>query len=107
MCVCYLVVIGSTEEDVVSSWVPLDEAHSATVTLELLPRYCNIFIHTVRRDFPHFNLQTHTKRTKLMKIRARNKPSLSQSTKNSQQRKTFKTNSLKLGFFLSLYSDLF
>lgn len=59
-CLCYLVVISRTEEDVVSSRVPLDEAHSAAVTLELLPWNCKVLKHTVRRDLPHFDLQTHT-----------------------------------------------
>lgn len=35
----HLVVITRTEEDVVGGRVPLDEAHPAPVTLELLPRY--------------------------------------------------------------------
>lgn len=61
MWVCYLVVVARTEEDVVSSRVPLDEAHSAAVTLKLLPRYCKVLHHTVRRDFPHFNLHRHTR----------------------------------------------
>lgn len=56
VCLCYLVVVGRTEEDVVSSRVPLDEAYSAAVTLELLPRYCQVLQHAMRRDFPHFHL---------------------------------------------------
>lgn len=60
MSVCYLVVIARAEEDVVSSRVPLDEAHSAAVTLELLPRRCDVLQHTTSRDFPHFHLYTHT-----------------------------------------------
>lgn len=57
---CYLVVISCTEEDVVSSRVPFNEAHSATVTLKLLPWYCDVLKHAVRRDLPHFDLQTQT-----------------------------------------------
>lgn len=57
---CYLVVISCTEEDVVGSRVPLNEAHSATVTLKLLPWYCDVLKHAVRRDLPHFDLQTQT-----------------------------------------------
>lgn len=53
---CYLVVIGGAEEDVVGSWVPLDEAHSAAVTLELLPGYCDVLQDTVRRNVPHLHL---------------------------------------------------
>lgn len=56
VCWCHLVVIGGTEEDVVSSRVPLNEAHSAAVTLKLLPGDCKVFQHTMRRDIPHFHL---------------------------------------------------
>lgn len=56
VCLLYLVVIGRTEKDVVSSRVPLYEAHSAAVTLKLLPRCCKVLQHTMRRDFPHFHL---------------------------------------------------
>lgn len=61
---CYLVVVGRTEEDVLSSRVPLNEAHSAAVTLELFPWYCNVLQNAMWRDFPHFHLWTHTKLTK-------------------------------------------
>lgn len=61
----YLVVISRAEEDVVSSRVPLDEAHPAAVTLKLLPRDCEVLQQPMRRDFPHFDLHTHTQaRTK-------------------------------------------
>lgn len=56
---CYLVVVACTEEDVVSSRVPLNKAHSAAVTLKLLPWCCEVLQHTMRRDFPHFNLHVH------------------------------------------------
>lgn len=57
----YLIVVSCAEEDVVGGWVPLNEAHSAAVTLKLLPRYCKVLKHTMRRDFPHFYLETHTR----------------------------------------------
>lgn len=56
---CYLVVVGRAEEDVVGSRVPLDEAHPAAVTLELLPGNCDVLQHAVRRDVPHLHLLTH------------------------------------------------
>lgn len=67
LCACvllrYLVVISRAEEDVVSGRVPLDEAHPAAVTLKLLPRDCEVLQQPMRRDFPHFYLHAHTKRT--------------------------------------------
>ena len=82
VCLHYLVVIGRTVEDVVSSRVPLDEAHSAAVTLELLPRDCEVLQHAMRRDFPHFHLQTHPKQhhQDLMKYDVLSEIKLSQYT---------------------------
>lgn len=60
MSLCYLVVITRTEEDVVSSGVPLNETHPAAVTLKLFPWYCEVLQQTMRRDFPHFDLHART-----------------------------------------------
>lgn len=68
----HLVVIGRAEEDVVRGRVPLDEAHPAAVTLELLPRDCEVLEQTMRRDFPHFDLRAHTrKKTAVRSVLAR------------------------------------
>lgn len=61
MSLCYLVVITCTEEDVVGSGVPLNKTHPAAVTLKLFPWYCEVLQQTMRRDFPHFDLQARTR----------------------------------------------
>lgn len=64
----HLVVIGCAEEDVVGGRVPLDEAHPAAVTLELLPRDCEVLEQTMRRDFPHFDLRTHAPKKQWLEV---------------------------------------
>lgn len=58
-CWRYLVVVARTEQDVVSSRVPLDETHSTTVTLKFFHRHGEVLQQTREWDFPHFDLQTH------------------------------------------------